>query len=165
MGKRGPKPKATALRMLEGNPGRREFNEAEPFCALPAEKPSAVIMDPLASDEFDRIMAAMPPGVYTALDTTTLGQYALAWSMLVKAQASIDEKGILLESFKLNREGEEISLGFQVNPACKVWKAAAATLIQTSDRLGLSPGVRSRLKVPTRQEATKSKFAGLLKAQ
>ena len=33
MGKRGPKPKPTTLRILEGNPGRRPLNAAEPHPA------------------------------------------------------------------------------------------------------------------------------------
>lgn len=164
MGKRGPKPKPTALRVFEGNPSRRELNAEEPHCEMPASKPHAVGMDALASAEFDRVMAAMPPGVYTALDVATLGQYALAWSMLVKAQQSIDEDGILIETFSVTKDGEQVFTGKKINPATKIWKAAAATLIQTSDRLGLSPGVRSRLKVPSRKEAEGGKFAGLIKA-
>ena len=163
MNKRGPKPKPTALRVLEGNPGRREINADEPTCDMPAEKPSAVAMDALASAEFDRVMAAMPAGIYTALDATTLAQHALAWSMLVKAQKSIDEDGVLIESEKYDKEGNLVAVFKVINPATKIWKAAAATLIQTSDRLGLSPGVRSRLKVPSRKEAEGSKFAKLIK--
>lgn len=163
MQKRGPKPKPTALKILEGNPGRRELNDLEPACDLPPVKPHTVGADEIASAEWDRIIAAMPPQVYTALDTGMLANYALAWSMLVRAQMSLDSDGLLINIFDRNPEtNEQYCVGVKINPAARVWKAASATLIQCADRLGLSPGVRSRLQLPTRDEKPKSKFAGLM---
>jgi P27 family predicted phage terminase small subunit len=158
MGKRGPKKKPTALRKLEGNPGRLPINELEPVCEMPAVKPSAVAMDEIASLEWDRLMHAMPPGLYTALDVSLVTQYALAWSMLVKAQSEIDSGGIIAFTEK----------GYGVSPAVKVWKAASETLLKCADRLGLHPGARTRLEIPSRKAdptpGAGSKFAGFLGA-
>lgn len=166
-GQRGPKPKPTALRILEGNPGRLPLNEHEPTCDMPAVKPSVVGMDEIASCEWDRLMHAMPPNLYTALDVAVLASYALAWSMQVKAQKSIDEYGVIFEEKELDADNNRlVVLGIKVNPAVRVWKAANQAIIVAADRLGLSPSVRARLNVPKRNgkpdAGAGGKFAGLI---
>lgn len=151
LGTRGPKPKATALRLLEGNPSNRPINEFEPVCGMPPVKPSLVAMDEVASLKWDALIGAMPPQLYTALDTDVLSAHCLAWSLLSKAQMELDS-GII--SFTENGEGPAA--------AVKVWKAAVETLLKTADRLGLHPGARSKLEMPKRNEQPQSKFAGLL---
>lgn len=162
MTKRGPKPKPTNLRIFEGNPSRRALNEHEPQSDLPAVKPSAVGMDEIASLEWDRVLAAMPPGIYSALDTGALATYALAWSLLVKSQKEIDEHGVTERLFKQTRDGDVLLVGVSVNPAVRTWKAASETLVKMTDRLGLNPSVRTRLQVPQKGSRPESKFAGLL---
>lgn len=130
---------------------------------MPAVKPSVVIADEIASLEWDRLIAAMPPGIYTALDTSILAAYALAWSMLVKAQSDLDENG-LIERVHLEKDGYLLLKESRINPAAKLWKVAIETLLKTGDRLGLSPGVRSRLQLPNRNDKPTSRFAGLLGA-
>lgn len=153
MGKRGPKPKPTYLRLLEGNPSGRPIPTDEPICELPPSKPAIVKADKLASAEWDRLMRAMPPGLYTALHTPVLAMHALAWSMLVKAQSEL-EGGITIVTEK----------GRVVHPAVKVWKLASDTLLKTADRLGLHPA--ARINVPKRGETPfGGKFSGLLGRQ
>jgi P27 family predicted phage terminase small subunit len=161
MGKRGPKPKPTALRILEGNPGRREFNLAEPMIFERPQKPGTVAMDPIASREWDAILAVMPAGVYTVADTALLAQYAMAQSISFHCAAELDKRGVFIEVAVRNREGDIIDHLVQVNPAIKTWKTAHAALVQLASHLGLSPGMRSRLNVPKPAEM-KSKFAGLI---
>lgn len=151
MGKRGPKPKPSYLRLLEGNPSGRPINFDEPICEAPPCKPAVVKADALASAEWDRLIRAMPPGLYTALHNPVLAMHALAWSMLVKAQAAIDEHGLTMITER----------GRVSNPAVKVWKLASDTLLKTADRLGLHPG--ARINLPKRSETPfGGKFAGLL---
>lgn len=165
MGKRGPKPKSTALRILEGNPSKRPFNDLEPACEMPAVKPSVIAADELASLEWDRLTAAMPPGLYTAADVAVIATYCQAWALMIRAQKEIDENGVMFTIFEeCEKTGEMMPVKTIVSPAVKVWKAASETLLKTADRLGLSPGVRSRLQLPQRGESPeqKSKFAGLM---
>lgn len=162
LGTRGPKPKATALRLLEGNPSNRPINDLEPVCTMPPVKPSVVEMDEIASQKWNVIMGAMPPQLYTALDTDVLAAHCLAWSLLVKAQKEIDEHGINITVFEKDDQGRNIIFETRNNPAVKVWKAAVETLLKTADRLGLHPGARSRLEMPKRNDQPQSRFAGLL---
>lgn len=164
MAKSGRKPKPTSLKIFEGNPGKRDLNVHEPQSDLPAVKPSAVGMDEIASAEWDRVLAAMPSGIYSALDTAALGTYALAWSMLVKSQREIDENGITERIYGKTKTGETYLADIKVNPSVRTWKAASETLIKMTDRLGLNPSVRSRLQVPSKRDRPQSKFSGLLGA-
>lgn len=150
MGKRGPKPKPNYLRLLEGNPSGRPISLDEPICELPPSKPAVVAADPLANEEWDRLCRVMPPDLYTARDDTVLAMHCLAWSMLVKAQAALED-GVTIVTEK----------GRVAHPAVKVWKLASDTLLKTADRLGLHPG--ARLAIPKRNQSPfDGKFKGLL---
>jgi P27 family predicted phage terminase small subunit len=168
MGRRGPKPKPKTLRLLEGNPGRLAImpDDADITPNMPPVKPAAVSMDELASLEWDRLVACMPPELYSAADTAVMSTYALAWSMLVKSQAEIDNHGVVVTERveKFNEDGSGmIRERHRKNPAIDTWKTAAEQIHRCADKLGLSPGVRARLPNPKAQrEAPASKFAGLL---
>lgn len=149
MGKRGPKPKSSFMRELEGS--RRQGNPNEPKCEMPALKPAFVAADDVASIEWDRAVAAMPAGVYTALDVPMLTTYALSWSLIQRAQQDINANGAVIVTAK----------GLTQSPAVKVWKQAADALFKCADRLGLHPGARVALRIPERNP-TASKFTGLL---
>lgn len=124
--------------------------------------PAVVGMDSHAAEEWRRVVAAMPPDVYTALDVAALTQYALAWSMLIRAQQDLDARGLMIASPLFDREGNEVGDAVEVNPAVKAWKAANEVLIRMADRLGLSPGVRARMSIPGRNAAPTSKFGTLI---
>lgn len=163
--KPGRKPKPTLVKLLEGNPGKRELNLNEPICELPARKPAFVAADKIASAEWNKLIGAMPPGLFTALDVSVLTMHVLASAMMQRAQQSIDKYGVTLKVEEVdNATGEVTLLKHEANPAVRVWKTAADTLIKTSDRLGLHPGARSRLNVPGKGEAPSSRFDGLLGA-
>jgi len=167
LGKRGPKKKPTHLRLLEGNPGRLPINEAEPVSDMPAIKPSIVAADEIASLEWDRVLAAMPPGLYGALDTTMLAAYALAWSMLVKSQVDVAENGLTITTHVTNKvTGEVYVSDVKSNPALRSWKAATETILRCADKLGLHPGARVSLKVPERgaKNTVGGKYAHLMNA-
>lgn len=149
--KPGPKKKPTALRILEGNPSKRPINEFEPACDLPAVKPEIIIANRVASQEWDRLMAAMPPQLYTAMDAGVLTIYALSWSVLDECEKMLASNGLVIATQK----------GLVTNPALRAWKAATESIIKCADRLGLHPGARVSLKIPERN-AQPSHFQGLL---
>lgn len=158
--KRGRKPKPTALKVIEGNPGRRELNPLEPEVTRLPVMPDAVAMDETAAREWVRILEVMPVGVYTAADESVLTEYCAAWSMLVGALSDVQLHGRLISIPIQTRTGEVIGHELKENPALKTWRAAHIALMHTTDRLGLSPGQRSRLQVPNKKQA--SKFGDLI---
>src|SRR3954447_24918713 len=98
MGLRGPAPKPTAIKRLEGNPGKRKLNEAEPSPTLGApECPDH--LDDVARKEWDRltsILVAMK--VLTEADYIALANLCQAYSTLVNAQKRMNKTGILYKS-------------------------------------------------------------------
>lgn len=138
MGRRGPQPKPTALKKLEGNPGKRRINKKEPS---PRGKPSPpAMLDRDGKAEFRRLMAALPPGMLTRADRAVMSLHADAWSMYTQTRKEIEEHGIL----GVGSTGNDI-----VSPRISVLKFSAEVLLKTADRLGLSPAVRTRLETPS----------------
>ncbi len=162
MGKRGPKPKPTVLNLLDGNPSKRPLNPTEPQCEFWPVKPDIVGEDVIASTEWDRLKAVVPPKLYTAMDEGVLTQYCLAWSALIKAQVEISNRGVVIEAPITNKDGEVVGHKIETNPAMPVWAKANETLFKTGDRLGLSPSTRARINFPSRHEKPASRFDGLL---
>ena len=72
MGARGPAPKPTALKLLEGNPGKQKLNRGEPMPDSPATipKPPKRLL-PEAKKEWKRLAPAMVAlGLLTEVDTS-----------------------------------------------------------------------------------------------
>lgn len=169
MGKRGPKPKPKGLNILDGNPSRRPMvpDDVTIVATMPLVKPAAIEANDVASAEWDRLCAAMPPGLYDAADVAVLAEYAMAWSMFLEAQAQIDARGILIEEPITDKDGSIVDYKVKANPAVSIWKAASETLLKTGDRLGLNPSVRARMQLPKRSDEPKqqSRFQNLIAKQ
>ena len=75
MGRRGPPSTPTRLRVLTGNPGKRPINAREPQPIGPPQKPDFITGS--AAEDWDRVIASMPPGFFTAADTPTLAVFSL----------------------------------------------------------------------------------------
>ena len=77
MGKRGPAPKPTALKVLQGNPGKRPLNDKEPEY----EKSDELLKPPPylsthAKKEWKRIAPMLlNNGLLTNVDISALGAY------------------------------------------------------------------------------------------
>jgi len=147
---RGPQPKATALKRLEGNPGKRKLNDPEPIPVGVLKKPSFV--DDMAAEEWDRTVAAMPPGFYTPADASTLTIYVCAWAMHRNAFLIIEREGM----FSTGSNGQTVP-----HPALAIMTTQANVILKSGDRLGMSPAARTRLQMPN-AAPVKSKFEGLI---
>ena len=151
MGARGPKPRPTALRLIDGNPSKRPINESEPSPTGKAWMPSHL------SDEakkcWRRIMRAMPPGFYTPADEALLAAYCEAWSDHARATKEIAAgRSIIVKSGK----------GFAVSPLLTIRTRAAQTMVSLAARLGLSPADRVGLVAPAQSPNGKGKWDGLI---
>src|SRR5688572_3760911 len=137
MGVRGPAPKPTALRVLEGNPGKRPLNDREP-------KPRSIAprcprhLDKEAQREWRRIVPILlRMRVLTEADEYTLGMLCQTYSTLIKAQQKLSETGLLLKM----RSGY-----VQQNPLLGIVNNCTETISRLSREFGLTPASRTRLQ-------------------
>jgi phage terminase small subunit len=90
---RGRKPKTSALKMFEGNPGRRSLNKNEPKPAV--ETPECPVhLDDEAQAEWNRITPDLHTlGLVARVDRAALAAYCQAWSRWVKAEEMLNSTG------------------------------------------------------------------------
>jgi P27 family predicted phage terminase small subunit len=146
-GRRGPMPKPTALRVLEGNNGRglgrRPVNVGEP---IPPEGMPAV-PDWLPA-EAKREWRKIAPLLYrarllTPLDGTALAGYCLAIAQLRSAQAVLDAKG-----FTVTAPSDYV----QQRPEVAIVRTSLMLIERYSTHFGLTPASRARITLPEEGE-------------
>jgi P27 family predicted phage terminase small subunit len=142
MGRRGPRPQPTKLKLLRGNPGRRRLNAREP-------QPEAVAPDAPeqlneeARREWARVVGELEAnGLITRLDRAALAGYCMAWSHWIDAEVKLREFGAVLKS---------PTKGFPI--LSPYWTIANTALKQMRDLLsefGMSPASRTRVEAVDR---------------
>lgn len=137
MGARGPKPKPTTLRLLEGNAGRLPINDAEPTPSGEAE--CADYMSADAKQKWRDIMASVPPGMITVADGPLLEAYCEAWATHKQATVRLNETRDLL--------GDNLLVGDKPSAYLRIRSDAAKTMASLATRLGLSPADRSGIRI------------------
>jgi P27 family predicted phage terminase small subunit len=146
MGARGPQPTPTRLKVIAGNPGKRALNKSEPRPAAGLTRP--IHITGAMAKEWDRTVAAMPPGFFTEADVPVLSIYCEALTLRRKALSIIARK----------REdgGGEVVAGSAgqaaAHPMIAVASKQAEIILKAADRLGMSPAARTRLSAPDEEQ-------------
>jgi len=151
MGARGPKPKPTQLRVLEGNPGRLPINQAEPVPQGAATCPDYLSED--AKGKWREIMDSVPPGMITLADAGLLEAYCEAWALHKRATEELRNTKDLFGDSLVTRSGKP-------SPYLRIRNDAAKTMASLATRLGLSPADRNGLKLGVPKE--RNKWAALI---
>jgi P27 family predicted phage terminase small subunit len=140
VGERGPAPKPTALVLLEGNPGKRPINHAEPRPRLKTP-PCPEHLDADAKTEWKRLVRILRHmKLLTEADYISLGNLCQAYSTMVKAQKKLTESGLLFKT----------SSGYvQQSPLLGVVNTCMETITRLCREFGLTPSSRSRMQVPS----------------
>ena len=97
MGKRGPAPKPTKLKLLQGNPGKRKINKLEPKPAVEAELPKPpAFLSRYAKTEWKRIVPELfQLGLLTKVDYMALAAYCQNYHRWIEAEKKIRATGEL----------------------------------------------------------------------
>ena len=94
----GRKPKPTALKVLEGNPGKRPLNDREPVPPKATLKCPAWLL-PEAKKEWKRLAPALEAmGVLTMADLTAFEGYCQAYARWKEAEAFITQHGSIFQT-------------------------------------------------------------------
>lgn len=143
---RGRKPKPTALKIAEGNPGKRRINGAEP-------KPPASLPDPpphlsvAALEEWHRIAGALNQiGLLTQADRSTMAAYCQCYARWVEAEEKLATTPAILR----------LPSGYiQQSPWLTISNKQLELMAKYMAEIGLTPASRSRLV------ATMTSFQGV----
>ena len=144
MGRRGPSPAPTKLKLLRGErrPSRVNYREPKPAAGLP-QMPADLA--PGASVAWQRVMAGLgPTGVLTAVDHDVLRAYAEVVDRYVAAAIALAASGPLIRG---TRGGELVR-----NPLHAIVRDNATLLITLARELGTTPSARSGLRAPQSAE-------------
>lgn len=132
----GRKPKPTALKVLEGNPGKRKLNNREPDPGKGIPTCPDWLMEE-AKAEWSRLAEKLNAmGVLTEIDMTAFASYCQAWARWKEAQEHISMCGSTFETEK----------GYQQqSPWVGIANTAHKLMLQTASEFGLTPSSRSKI--------------------
>ena len=136
MSTRGPKPKPTELKKIQGNPGRRPLNQAHPRPKTPVKKARG--MQPIARkfwDEYGPELERLE--ILTGADSAAFRLMAEHFGFAVQAARQIQEQGLTVEA----------SDGTKKNPLAQIFKDNSLAFKSYAAEFGLTPSARTRMKV------------------
>lgn len=144
---RGRKPKPTAQRVLEGNPGKRPINEQEPappplhagpLATGDSETPEELAEQPLAIQEWQRLAPMLRAcRQITEADRAALIALCLEWGRYLEAHRKVRALGLVVKA----------PSGYPMtNPYLTIATKALANCNRLWPELGLTPSSRSRVK-------------------
>jgi P27 family predicted phage terminase small subunit len=158
----GRRPKPTALKVLQGNPGKRKLNKNEPKPASGRPLAPAYLTD-AAAEEWHRIVPELERiGVLTQVDGTALASYCMTFSRWVQAETEITQYGVLIKEPILDKQGGYVGDRLKKNPACTAAMACQREMRALLGLFGMDPSSRSRIKTTPTEEKL-SPLAALLK--
>lgn len=142
----GPPPKPTALKLIEGNPGRRPLNKNEP--KPPIARPAApAFLTGHAAGEWARIVDRLADvGLMTDIDVATLAAYCQAYGRWVQAEEALAvfaardpvNHGLIIKT----SNGNAIQ-----SPLVGAANTAMQLMHKFAVEFGMTPAARSRLDV------------------
>ena len=144
MAPRGRKPKPTHLKVVTGNPGKRQINENEPRPDLSIPTPPPHLSDE-AKVEWGRVCDQLYRlKLLSDIDRASLAAYAQAYGRWVQAERALAKmaasdgvtKGLLVKT----RNGNAIQ-----NPLVGTANKAMADMMRYAAEFGMTPSARSRL--------------------
>ena len=156
------KNKPTALKVLEGNPGRRKIlkDPKPPDDGIP-EAPNH--LDKYGMEEWERIARGLYyMGVLAEIDQSTLGAYCSAYARWRHAEEELSK--LAAKSGDIAALVQKTTSGNWIQqPLIGIANKAAGDMMRYAGEFGLTPSARARLAIdPDRKE---SKFKGLIGAQ
>lgn len=135
---RGRKPKPTALKLVDGNPGKRSITGREP--RPPSDKPTCPAhLSPTAKAEWKRLAGVLNEiGLLTRIDRTVLAAYCQAYGRWVEAEKKLAETPPLLKT----------PAGYvQTSPWITISNKQVELMTRLMAEIGLTPSARSRLSL------------------
>lgn len=145
MGARGPRPRPTALRVLEGNKGKRPLPQHEP--APPPGKPACPeFLNAYARAEWHRVAETLYSlGTLSQIDQSMLAAYCTAYARWRQAEEDLERMtqtdATTHAAVIRTRQGNLIQ-----NPLVGVANTALREMQRLAAEFGLSPSARTQIE-------------------
>lgn len=156
MGKRGPRPQPTKLKILRGNPGNRPINKSEPQPAA-----DGVVMPPhlgeVAAAKWSQVLPMLQAvKVMTRADVEALARYCDTYEWWLATRARLKKEG---DTYPILNDKGEIKYIAQ-RPEVSIAHKLAVQLRQLEQDFGLNPSARTGLHVeePKQEDDRDSKM-------
>jgi P27 family predicted phage terminase small subunit len=133
----GRKPKPTAIKALEGNPGKRALNQAEPKPRVIKPKAPEHLGDEEKAKWKAIVRELHPLGLVTSIDVDALAMYCVIFVRWMKAEKMVREKGEIIKT----AAGNIIQ-----NPYLSIANRALEQLNKLGAEFGMTPSSRSRVR-------------------
>jgi len=142
MGRRGPKPKPTALKILEGNPGKRPLNDREPqpMKGRPRMPSNLPADEKRVWRQMIRHLESMK--LLSTVDQNILERYCFDFVQWRKLSSFLKREGAVYEV--KDRLGNVRS---KLRPEFNIARNLSANLFKFETEYGMTPSSRSRLKI------------------
>jgi len=141
-GSGGHNRKPTALKRLEGNPGKRKLNDREPIADLgrPEMPPG---LSRVARKEWNQIVPRLEQmGVLTVVDGKALAAYCSTYAQWMQAERNIAKYGLVTAIADPDDTGLVV---LKTNPAVKIKGDSLRLMRAFLNDFGLTPASRARL--------------------
>lgn len=133
---RGRKPKPTALKALEGNPGKRDLNQNEPKPEKKAPR-CPTWLEPEAKKEWRRMVKQLEQlGILTEVDMAAFAGYCQAYARWKEAEEFITKHGTIVKT---------PSGYWQQVPQVSIAQSYLKIMNRFCEQFGLTPSSRSRI--------------------
>ena len=140
------RPKPTALKLIEGNPGKRPLNDKEPKFKNVMPSPPEWLND-VAKEEWEREGSILfSAKVLTEADRGVLAMRCYIYSQIVKLQQEIAEQDYVAYTQKMDSLGNEV-MEAKANPRAVRLENFLKEYRQYGSLLGLDPASRTKIKV------------------
>ena len=154
MGRRGPKPLPTTLKLFRGETRPSRLNKREPK-PTPRAPSCPTTLSPEAKAEWRRVAGQLEKiGMLTLVDRGAFATYCIAWATLIEAHKHVRSHGAVL--ITADRETVDPETGEVIkivcvpvkNPWLQIQKESAAIVRAFAAEFGLTPSSRARIELP-----------------
>ncbi|MFZ2738447.1 MAG: phage terminase small subunit P27 family, partial [Burkholderiaceae bacterium] len=144
----GPPPQPTALRVLRGNPGKRAINTDEPKAA-PLDGPlrPPTWLPAGARRHWRRVVPYLQ-----SLKVLTEADMDAAAAMAQELATYAEMQRVLAKEGRVYQAVTKTGVIRMPHPAVHIANAAFANFVKLTDRFGMNPAYRSKLKVEAERE-------------
>jgi P27 family predicted phage terminase small subunit len=140
----GREPKPTALKLVEGNPGKRKLNQNEPRFTGSPKCPAWLAKE--AKAEWKRVtkeLAALD--LLKSTDTAALASYCQSYARWQQAEQTIEAEGQTIKEPIVSKSGNIVGYKTKRHPATTIAKDEKAAMLRSASLFGFDPSSRSRI--------------------